>query len=159
MGHGRIYTSVFQAVAVTAAQDLLSLLATSTAPLELIYASISQSSDAGDAQDELLRIRIRRGMTTVGSGGSAPAMSPTNPRETLAAASATCRANDTTAASAGTIVEMLEETWNVRSGPWIYFPAPEARIHCDISTRVAINLPAAPADSLTMSGTIIWREL
>ena len=155
---GRVFTSVFQAVAVTAQQDLLSLLASSSVPLELIYASITQSSDAGDAQDEMLRVRIRRGMTTVGSGGTTPAMNPADPVNALVAATATCRANDTTAASAGTIVEMLEEAFNVRAG-WIYMPVPEARIVCNVSTRIAINLVTTPADSLTMSGTIIWREL
>jgi hypothetical protein len=28
-----------------------------------------------------------------------------------------------------------------------------------VSTRLAFNLVAAPADSLTMSGTIVWEEL
>lgn len=154
---GRVYTSVFQAVAVTAAQDLLSLLASASVPLKLISARIGQSSDAGDAQDELLRVRIRRGMTTVGSGGTTPAMNAVDP-VLGGTATATCRANDTTAASGGTIVEMLEDTFNVRSG-WIYMPVPEERIICAVSTRLAINLVAAPTDSLTMSGTIVWEEL
>lgn len=153
---GRLYTSCFQAVAVTAGQDLLSLLATSTVPLKIHYFSCGQSSDAGDAQDELLRIRFRRGMTTVGSGGSAPAMNPLDVRE-LTAATATARANDTTPASIGTIVEIWEECFNVRSG-YIFMPTPELRPTIGISTRGAFNLPSAPADSLTMSGTIVWEE-
>ncbi len=153
---GRLYTSVFQAVAVTAAQDLLSLLAPAATILKIHYFSCGQSSDAGDAQDELLRIRFRRGMTTVGSGGSAPAMNPVEAQNTMAAL-ATCRANDTTAASAGTIVEIWEECFNVRSG-YIFMPTPEMRPTIAVSTRGAFNLVAAPTDSLTMSGTIVWEE-
>jgi hypothetical protein len=157
-GQGKGFSAVFQAVAITAAQDLLSLLATSTTPLELTYVEIGQSSDFGDAAAENLRIRIRRGMTTVGSGGTAPAMNALNPRETLAAATATARANDTTAASGGTIVEMYEGIWNV-AVPFIWMPPPELRDVCDISTRIAVNLVSTPADSLTVSGVIKWREL
>lgn len=153
---GRFYTSVFQAVAVTAAQDLLSLLAPAATILKVHYFSCGQSSDAGDAQDELLRIRIQRGMTTVGSGGTAPAMNPIDAQNTMAAL-ATARANDTTAASSGTITQIWEECFNVRSG-YIYMPIPELRPTVAVSTRLAFNLVAAPSDSLTMSGTIVWEE-
>jgi len=151
------FTSVFQRVAVTATQDLMSLLAPSTCALRVLYFSCGQSSDFGDAQDELLPVRFRRGMTTVGSGGSAPAMNPVDPRYTTAAL-ATCRANDTTAASAGTIVEMGEECFNVRAG-YVWLPTPQYQIVIAPSTRGAFNLPVAPADSLTMSGMIIWEEI
>ncbi len=153
---GRLYTSVFQAVAVTAAQDLLSLLAPAATILKVHYFSCGQSTDAGDAQDEMLRIRIQRGMTTVGSGGSAPAMNPIDAQNTMAAL-ATARANDTTAASSGTITQIWEECFNVRSG-YIFMPTPEMRPTVAISTRLAFNLVAAPADSITMSGTIVWEE-
>lgn len=153
---GRLYTSVFQAVAVTAAQDLLSLLAPAATILKVHYFSCGQSSDFGDAQDEILRIRIQRGMTTVGSGGSAPAMNPVEAQNTMAALG-TARANDTTAASAGTITQILEECFNVRTG-YIYMPTPETRPTIAVSTRLAFNLVAAPVDSLTMSGTIVWEE-
>lgn len=153
---GLIYTSVFQAVAVTAAQDLMSLLTTSACPIKLHYFSCGQNTDFGDAQEEILRIRIRRGMTTVGSGGSAPAAVP-QLRGGRAALS-TPRANDTTAASGGTIEEVWEELWNVRT-PFIWMPTPQIQPDCDVSMRIAFNLPVAPADSLTMSGTVVWEEL
>lgn len=153
---GRLYTSVFQAVAVTAAQDLLSLLAPAASILKVHYFSCGQSSDFGDAQDELLRIRIQRGMTTVGSGGSAPAMNPVEAQLTMAAV-AVARANDTTAASAGTITQIWEETFNVRAG-YVWMPTPAMQLTVAVSTRLAFNLVAAPADSLTMSGTIVWEE-
>src|SRR6185503_15805849 len=134
---GRMYSAVFQAVAVTAAQDLLSLLTTSACPIRLHYFSCGQSTDFGDAQDETLRIRIQRGMTTAGSGGSAPAAVPLEAGNTVTAL-ATPRANDTTAASAGTIVQVWEECFNVRTG-YIWMPTPEMRPTVAISTRLAFN--------------------
>jgi len=153
---GRMYTAVFQAAVVTAAQDLISLLATSTVRIRLHAVFIAQSSDAGDAADEQLRIRIRRGMTTAGSGGGTA--TPVDIHSTGTAATATARINDTTAASAGTITEVHEECFNVRGG-WAWIPTPEMRPICEVSTRIAINLPAAPVDPLTMSGTVYFEEL
>lgn len=153
---GRMYSAVSQGVAVTAAQDLMSLLATAAVRIKIHAIFIGQSSDAGDAQDELLRIRIRRGMTTVGSGGTTA--TPVDLALTGTAATATCRINDTTAASAGTIQEVHEECFNVRQG-WVYLPTPDMRPICEISTRIAVNLPVAPADSLTLSITVYFEEL
>jgi hypothetical protein len=153
---GRMYSAVFQGVAVTAAQDVISLLAPSDRAIKIHAIYIGQSSDAGDAQDELLRIRIRRGMTTVGSGGGT--VTPVDYQNSGSASGVTARINDTTAASAGTITEVHEECFNVRAG-WVFLPTPEMRPVCSISTRIAVNLPAAPADSLTMSGTIYFEEL
>lgn len=150
------YTVVFQAVAVTAAQDFFELNAPSTAAVEIISVTIGQSSDAGDAQDEMLRVRIRSGMTSSGSGGSAPTPVKTAPLD--AAAAATAEVNNTTASSGGTIIEHVDECFNVRGG-WVYMPPPEARIIVAPSGRLAVNLPTAPADSLTMSGTLTFREL
>jgi len=153
---GLMYSAVFQAVAVTAAQDLLSLLTTSACPIKVHYFSCGQTSDVGDAAEEILRIRIQRGMTTVGSGGTAPAAVPLlrGGRTGLS----TPRANDTTAASGGTIEQVWEEPWNIRA-PYIWMPTPAIQVDCAVSMRVAFNLVAAPADSLTMSGTIVWEEL
>ncbi len=153
---GRMYTATFQGVAVSVAQDLISLLATSTTKIRLHACYIGQSSDAADAQDEMLRIRIRHGMTTVGSGGGT--FTPVDLHRTGTAAGSTARINDTTAASAGTITEVHEECFNVRAG-WVYIPPPDMRPICDVSVRIAVNLPAAPADPLTMSGTLYFEEI
>jgi hypothetical protein len=150
-----VYTGVFQRVAVTAPQDLFMLLTSSAVPIEVLSIRISQSSDFGDAQDELLPVRFRTGMTTNGSGGSAP--TPTKTAQGDAAATATLRVNDTTASSGGTILELWEDCFNVRGG-FVYMPLPDERFLTGVSARFAVNLPTAPADSITMSGTITWKE-
>ena len=151
----RFFSVVFEAVAVTAAQDLIAVAAGSTKSLKLHSVVIGQSSDAGDAQDELLRIRIVTGHTTVGSGGSSFTPSPLDNTST---SSFTSRINDTTAASSGTAVTKHADCFNVRAG-WAYRPTPEERIEIPGGARMEINLPAAPADSITMSGTAIFEEV
>jgi hypothetical protein len=42
---------------------------------------------------------------------------------------------------------------------WNYLPTPEMRIDFSPSTRCVIGLEAAPADSLTMSGTVVVEEI
>lgn len=150
-----VFSVPFQAVAVTAAQDLFYLATDASTIIEVMSIFVSQSSDFGDAQDELLRVRFRSGMTTVGSGGSSvtPAVVAIGG---TAAAGVTARVNDTTASSGGTIVDAYEDCFNVRAG-WPYVPPPEIRFVIPVSTKFAVNLPSAPADSLTMSGTLIYR--
>lgn len=159
MGNGRIYVAGVQAVAVSAAQDILSLLASSTVPLEILNWGVGQTSDFGDANDEGLRLRERRGMTTVGSGGTTPSIVPADRLHNRTTATAVCRANDTTAASGGTIDELPEIGWNIRSSSWIYMPVPDRTFTVDVSTRWALNLPAAPLDGITLSAWVMWREL
>lgn len=153
---GRMYTASFAGVAVTAQQDLISILCTAATPVRLHACFIAQSSDAADAQDEQLRIRIQRGMTSVGSGGGT--MTPCDIHNTGTAAVSTARINDTTIASAGTITIVHEDAFNVRGG-WVWMPTPEMRPVCVVSTRIAVGLVTTPADSLTMSGTLYFEEL
>ena len=154
---GRIYTAVFEGVAVTAQQDFFAVQCTASVPVRLISCRIGQSSDAGDAQDEMLRIRIQRGMTSDGSGGGTVTPRPVDVLVGGTAAS-TVRINDTTPASGGTIHVLLADVFNVRAG-WIYMPVPEERIVCAVSTRIAIGLLTTPADSLTMSGALAFEEI
>lgn len=160
MALGRIYTVSFEAVAVTAAQDLWELNAPAGKACRLRSVFVGQSSDAGDAEDEMLRIRINRGSsgTTSGSGGTAPTPAKTDSGD--AAASFTAEVNNTTAmvAGGGTITLLHPDTFNVRAG-WVYRPTPEEMYTWSASERLTINLPVAPADSLTMSGVAIVEEI
>lgn len=146
----------FARVAVTAQQDFASVLLATGKPIVPLRAWVSQGSDAGDAQDEQLSITLKRGATTAGSGGgtfTALKQSQTNGP----AFGGTCRINDTTPASAGTIEEAYPDSFNVRNG-WIYLPMPEERFIVDVG-RLVMGLLTTPADSLTMSGGIIFAEL
>ena len=153
---GRMYSVQFTGVAVTAQQDFFEINASTNRSLKIHSCYISQSSDAGDAQDEQLSILIKTGATTSGSGGSAPTPSPLIAGG--AAANFTAEANNTTKATAGTIVTAHADCFNVRAG-WPYRPTPEERIELTGAGRLTVELGTTPADSLTMNGTIIIEEI
>ncbi len=153
---GRIYAVTFSAVAVTAAQDLFEITPASNRPIEIVGIELGQTSDAGDAQDEQLQISIVRGHTTSGSGGSAPTPAALSPLNT--AAGFTAEANNTTIASAGTTVTLHVAAWNVRAGYINWFPE-ECRPSATSTNTTIVVRQTAPADSITMSGTLYVREL
>lgn len=153
---GRVYSVTFSAVAVTAAQDLFEITPADDKPVEIVGIELGQSSDAGDAADELLQISIIRGHTTSGSGGSAPTPTPLNPNDT--AAGFTAEVNNTTIASTGTTTTLQTGCWNVRAGYINWFPEGARPTAGQGNTTIVVR-QTAPADSLTMSGTLYVREL
>lgn len=162
VGLGRLYTVSFVAVAVTAAQDLFYLKPAADKPIILeqfsIYAA-GGTADAGDAQEELLRVEVIRlpATVTVGSGGTAPTPTPVNPNDT--AAGFTSRVNDTTVATtSGTALTHRARSMNNRVGfEWV--APPEHRQLVANAQAIVVRLNTAPADSLLLSGDADVREL
>ena len=74
----RMYSCVFEEVSVTEDQDLFEIVAPSTAAVVLHSVIITQSSDAGDAQDEQLSCIFHRG-GGAGSAGTTPTPRPLSP--------------------------------------------------------------------------------
>jgi hypothetical protein len=153
---GRIYTIEFSGVAVTAAQDFFEILPATQKPCLVHAIFLSQSSDVGDAEEELLRVRIIRGHTTSGSGGSTPTPVPMDVNDV--AAGFVGEANNTTIASAGTGVNLHSESFNIRSGFALIF-TPEMRPRVQNPSLLVVRLLANPADELTMAGTMYVEEL
>lgn len=150
-----VFAATFAAVAVSAAQDVFELVAHSSSRVEICEIDLGQYSDAGDAQDELLSIQIIRGFTTSGSGGSA--VTPTNFAPWSRAAVTTVERNNTTVAQNGTGAILHATSFNVRAG-WYYRPPPGERIYLDAGQRLVVRT-TAPADEITLNGTIKFREL
>jgi hypothetical protein len=148
-----MYSVLMPSIAVSAAQDLITITAGTNNSLVVHSAVFSQSSDYGDAAAEGLRFIIKQG-STVGSGGTT--QTPAAIDAGLGASDASARKNDTTAATGGTNV--YEENANIQAG-WFYRPTPEERITIAGGTLVVFNLPTAPTDALTMSGTVLFEEL
>jgi hypothetical protein len=89
VGLGRLYTVTFVGVSATAAQDLFYIKPAADKPciLEAVYLSnVGGTADAGDAQEELLRLEVIRlpATVTAGSVGTAPTPTPVNPNDTAA---------------------------------------------------------------------------
>lgn len=150
---GRMYSATFEEVAVTAAQDLFELVAPADMSVAIHGLVISQSSDAGDAASEQLNVLVHRASTS-GSGGSVPTPAPLAVGD--AASTVTVEANNTTQGTEGTIIH--SESFNVMAGLQIWLP-PECRWMISPSGRLVVELQTAPADSLTMSGTIYFEEI
>jgi hypothetical protein len=152
----RIYTASFTAVAATAAQDLFEFVSASTAVILIHDISISQQTNVSDANEKELQIALKSGQTTTGSGGST--VTPVVLDFGDAATGATVKANNTTKATAGTIVTHYYWNWNVR-GEFLRIFTPETRPMIRPSRRMTLELVNAPAASMTISGTITYEEI
>jgi hypothetical protein len=153
---GRIYTVQFNAVAVTAQQDFFEIVAPSTGNVHIHDICLTQVSEVGDAQEEFLAILFKSGSTTTGSGGSTPTAIPREFGD--AAFGGTVKVNNTTKATAGTIVTHHAWNWNERM-PFQQIFTPETRPILSPSRRATLELATTPADSVTISGYITFESI
>lgn len=156
---GRMYHVPFSATSVSAAVDAFEVLASTAKPFILHEVVLAQSSDYGDAAAEGLSVLIKRatGSYTSGSGGSTvtPAKSYTND----AAAGPTAEVCNTTQAAAGSgaLTTLRAEAFNLQAG-YQYLPPPEQRLTFLAAEAVVVSI-TAPADAVTLSGTLVFEEL
>jgi hypothetical protein len=155
---GRIYTVSFAAVSLSAAQDLFEITPADDKPVEIVGLFLSQTgvADVGDAAEEMLRLEIIRGYTASGSGGSSPTPAPV--KRIDAAAGFAAEVNNTTLANTGTAVIIHEDAFNVRAGYANWWPEGTEPDASQANTTIVVRLVAAPADAITVSGTLYVRE-
>lgn len=154
---GLVYSAIFENVSVSAAQDFFELQPGDDKPVKILAIYLSQISDVGDAAEEILRVELIRGHTTSGSGGTVPTARPIDRNNTVASGT-TIEVNNTTIASLGTTHILHADAFNIRTG-WQFIPTPEFRpTSSQADTTLVLRLMAAPADAVTMSGTIYWEE-
>ncbi len=154
---GRMYSVEFSKIAVTADQDFFELTPADDKPIAIHAVYLAQSSDLADAAEEILNIKIIRGLGTSGSGGGTSTPAVLNPIDT--AAGFTCETNNATIATSGTAVDMHSDAFNIRAGLALVFP-PELRpVASQANTLLVVRLMENPADELTMSGTCYVEEL
>lgn len=157
---GRLYQVPIPFVAQTAQIDFFELTAAAERPCLIHEIYIAQATEAGDAQEEMLTLRLKRasGTVTSGSGGTAPTPVPVNPDD--AAAGLTAEVNNTTklAVGTGTITDERLFAWNVRM-PFHLIFTPETRPKIRGGERKVLELTTTPADSITMGGYVLVEEL
>ena len=154
---GRVYSVNFENVAVTKAQDFFEISPTDDKPVRLLGLFLSQSTETGDAAEEMMRVQVIRGHSTGGSGGSSQTPVPIDPADTAAGFAA--EVNNTTIASAGTGLILHSEAFNVRSGLAMFWTPETAPKANQGNTTIVVRLMANPADSVTMCGTLYVEEL
>ena len=156
---GRIYTASVTGTAVTAAVDLCEIVPPAGRIVVLHGWDINQTTDFGDAQDEVLGLLLKRGSSgsTSGSGGSTPTPAPHETNQG-AAGSTTEMMNTTQAvAGGGTLTTIWTTSWNVRAGDYRVL-TPEMRHVFGPSERLILS-QTAPADSITMNVSIFFEEI
>jgi hypothetical protein len=115
----RCYTVVAASAAQTGAIDWFELTSTSSSGFVLLGLDISQSTEAGDAQDEMIRWYIKRASSTFTSGsGGNTSVARTSVRSGDAAATFTAETNNTTqiAVGTGTLTTVLQSCGDYLQG-------------------------------------------
>lgn len=154
MGH--LYAAVFDAQAVTTATDLFEVTVGADRPCLIHMLDLLQTTDLGDAAEEVLRIGLYRGVTAGATGTAATEVAYADAGAPTATAAVTYLRG--TASTGGTLIHVIG--WNIRQPGPVFLPIPELRPRIDAGQDpFSFRLIAAPADSLTISGTLIWEEL
>ena len=157
---GRLYTVEFSGGSILTADgdiDWFELTVAANKPIALHGIAMSQTSDLGDAEEEVLQWQVIRGHATTGSGGVAPSIHPRSNND--AAAGFTAEGLNDVIASAGTAENGPVHGWNVRV-PLDHFWTPETMPLADTGSLLVVRQLAAAADDLTgVAGTLYVEEL
>lgn len=153
-----VYTVSFDQQTIASASgdyDFFEVDAAAEKPVEIVAIDIANKSEVGDAQEEMVAYSIVRGNTTSGNGTSTTPR-PLDPSD--GAASFTAETVGSTPASAGTAINLLVSTFNIRAGLQYIFPE-AMRPKTSGADLLCVRLLTALADDATMSGTLWVREL
>ena len=154
---GQIYSVTWDAKAITTAVDLYEVTVAADRPILIHQLDILQTTDLGDAAEEVLRIGVYRGATAGTSGTAMTEVTYADNNAQTATASIIEYTTAGTSSTVGTLIHVLG--WNVRI-PTQFIWTPETRIRVDSTEDpLSFRLIAAPADSITCSSTLIWEEL
>lgn len=159
----RIYSVPFTGT-ITAAggdTDVWSFQPGDDKPIQLVGFRLGQTTEVGDAQEEGVRVTIRRmtATVTVGTGGNA-VTAATPPGDSLEPVwSFTARTNDTTVATTTGTNQITEECpWNNRNVPADFFyPDPKFYTKARQTELIVIRIETTLLDDMTFAGTA-WIE-
>ena len=139
--------------APTAAFDALEItLATGMGKLLRVY--LWQTSDLGDAAEEVLRVEVIRGHATSGAAGQTTVIAPLNPSDTAATFAAELL--NTTLATTDNPVGLGVRGWNIRTDlDWLFPPGQEP---CIRTTERLVVRVSAPADAITVNCSALFEQ-
>lgn len=147
----------FSAQAVTTATDMFEITPAADRAVIIYGLTLGQTTDLGDAAEEVLMIGVYRDCTA-GSGGTALTEYNYN-QAAIGSPTAAVRVLGT-ASTGGTLIDIIP--WNIRV-PLLWVPIPEMRVKfSNIAAEgptSTFRLIAAPTDSITVSGAIYWAEI
>lgn len=140
--------------APTAAFDAIELV-NATGGLKIWRYHLWQTSDLGDAAEEVLRTEWARGNTTSGSGGQTTAIGPLNSID--GAATFTAEIMNTTQATTTTPVSLDPDGWNIRM-PKDMIYAPEHVIWLRGTERCCLRV-SAPTDAISCNASCLVEQV
>lgn len=149
---GRIYSFAFSGSAETAATGLMELNNGSDRISLIHEIGISQLLDVADAEEEMLLLNVKKGVTagTAGTGATEVQFDAGD-----AAPVATGEYSQGTS-TGGSLIQSVY--WNIRI-PFQHIYTPETRPVLGPSEVFVVELATAPADSVTFGGYLIWEEI
>ncbi len=149
---GFTYSTTFDAQAVTTATDLFEVTVAADRPVTILGLELLQTTDLGDSAEEVLRIGLYRAVTA-GSTGTAATENTYGDGDSPAATAAATYLRGTPS-TGGTLLHVIG--WNIRI-PTLWIPPSPIRVDAT-EDPFSFRLIAAPADSITMSATLVWQE-
>ena len=156
---GNLYFVAVQDVDFTTTGDFFEIIPAASRPIVLHEAKITQSTEAGDSEAEMIKFALKRGLgSTSGSGGSSP--TEVGLQSDAPAFAGATEAGNTTPASAGggTLLTLWEIEEHIANGLH-YLPAPEHRPVFKDDEVLVLSMESTPADSITFSGYLIVEEI
>lgn len=143
------------AASPTAAFDAVEFLEPGTGKLFIRRLLLWQTTDVGDAAEEILRTEWIRGNATSGSGGQTTVITPNDSFD--AAATFTAELLNTTVASTGTPVSTYVGGWNIRIPLDLLFP-PLEYLTLRNGERGVFRI-SAPADAITVNCSVFVEQV
>lgn len=154
-----VYSAPIDALAFTTATDVFEITPAADRAAVILGMRLCQTTDLGDAAEEVLRIGVYRDVTAGATGTALTEVAYTN-----AALAGTVQtavvANRGTASTGGTLIDVIG--WNIRI-PLEWYPIPELRPKfSNLAAEGPVSsfrLISAPVDSITVSGCLYWTEV
>ena len=152
----RVYTVSIDNMAVSAAQDLVTILCSSSVPIEIHSVNLDQKTlTAWEAKD----ITFKRVPATVTlTGGTSITARQMTPNDAASSVTASI-GNTTLATSTGTIVTLLAAEFNFLNGFYWSPAGQDDRIIIGPSQAFCIRLGTAPSGAMNVSGSVTFAEL
>jgi hypothetical protein len=151
----RVYKVALSAVSVTGAITLIQVKAGATVPLQIIRATVSQSSSTTSTQQ---RVQINRKSAAATVTSATPVLlgPVTDP---AASAVGSTSGTGTNASAEGTDTGLLfEDVFNYLNG-WVFLPTPKEYLFVDAAGILGLKLPAAPGSAVTLVANLVFEEL
>lgn len=152
----RVYTVSMDAVAVSAAQDLFTLLCPSGIPIEIHAVQINQKTLTGWEAKDITFKRVPATVTV--TGGTSVTPRPLLQNDAASGVTATIN-NTTVATSSGTIVNLFADDWIFVNGFYWSAAGYDDRFIIAPSQAFCVRLGTAPSASMTVSGSVTFGEL